>query len=536
MKRIILIALFSGLLAFGFRITGDMWSLQGSARPGDKTPPGHAYGKTKYPDPPVSNRNGRLNPRPSKPPVHPKPSIDPFPTLDFTVSAAALPTADDPAGSNVANKAVKAGTIITLIPPLEISLGETFTLSGSIKDWSGVPIVDESISFNINGSYLGQTRSDEKGNFLDTFNRPFDAGIYAITANFNGTHDLSYASAATTLQVQPADVTVQTIPAVSGVTFQLNNSQFVTGDDGSATIKVNKAGVYRLEVLTDEYSDPSQRIEFGRWLEDNYQPYKDITVPVIGVIQAGLNIFNLVSQAFIGLDGQPLDPARISEFTIRNQAGDSFVFNNGDPRWIPASRIAHRPLGLVQTKLLYSVISVKVDGSNVVNASQQQFYAEQNDNWKISLLLYSLTVKVNDGLFGSATGNSINLVYPNGEVKNYLLDKTGSVQIHGLARGNYSVEAVGAKGLGNKMPVALSRNQDANMKVLTYMDIGIMGFLGFLVALALFLFGRRQVLIKMIRTQQQLEPSRQGSLLEVDEILPADGNSAPPKDEVVKWS
>jgi hypothetical protein len=267
----------------------------------------------------------------------------------------------------------------------------------------------------------------------------------------------------------------------------------MTGDDGSASIKVNQPGTYHLQVLVNLYNDPNQRIEFGRWLADFYQPYTDITVPTNGVIQAGLNIFNLVGQTFIDLDGQPVDPSRISEFTIRSEQGDTFVLNNGDPRWIPSSRITRRVNGLIQTKMLYSVISVKLDGSNVVNASQQQFYAEPNDTWKISLLLYSLQVQVQDGLFGSAVGKSINLLYPDGEVKNFQLDKNGAVAIHGLARGNYTIEVLGVRGLGNKTPVALSRNQNASMKILTYMDIGIIGAFGLAVALALLLFGRRML-------------------------------------------
>ncbi len=344
---------------------------------------------------------------------------------------------------------IKAGTIITLVPPLDIAQGEAFILSGTIRDWSGNFVSNASIIFTLNGSYLGQTRSNDKGFFELKLTKPLDAGIYAITATFNGSRKLAFSSAATTLKVSPAEVKIQTIPPIAGVTFQLNGKQFVTGDDGTASIKVDKAGVYRLEALVGLYTDPTQRIEFGRWLEDNYQPFKDIQVPTNQVIQVGINIFNYVGQTFVDLDGSQVDQQRISQFTIRSEQGDTFVLNNGTPRWLPSSRITRRVDGLVITKLLYSVINVKLDGSNVVNESQQQFYAEPNDTWKISLLLYSLKVKVSDGLFGSAAGKSVNLLYPDGQVTNYPLDTSGWVEVHGLARGSYSIEVVGAKGLGN---------------------------------------------------------------------------------------
>jgi hypothetical protein len=186
--------------------------------------------------------------------------------------------------------------------------------------------------------------------------------------------------------------------------------------------------------------------------------------------------------------------------------------------------------------LLYSVINVKLDGSNVVNESQQQFYAEPNDIWKISLLLYSLRVKVSDGLFGSAAGKSVNLIYPDGQVNNYQLDPSGWVEIHGLARGNYSVEVVGAKGLGNHIPVALSRNQEANIMVLTYTDLSIAGFIGVLIALALLLYGRRGTLIASLKKRQSTPQRADNALILADEIQPANNTGMPQKDELIKWS
>jgi hypothetical protein len=431
---------------------------------------------------------------------------------------------------------IKAGTIITLVPPTDTTPGGSFLLSGTIRDWSGYLVANASITFTINGSYLGQTRSDKKGFFQQNFKKVLAAGIYAITATFNGTRTLSYSSAATTLNVVPTGVTVQTVPPVTGVTFELGGTQFVTGDDGSATIKVDKPGNYRLVALVGLYDDPTQRIDFGRWLEDNYQPFKDVAVPTKGVIQVGLNIFNQVGETFVDLDGVPVDPQRISQFTLRSEQGDVFVLNNGQPRWLPASRITRRVDGLVITQLLYSVINVKVDGSNVVNSSQQQFYAGPNDTWKITLLLYSLRVKVSDGLFGSASGKSINLHYPDGQVTNYPLDSAGIVEIHGLARGNYTIEIIGVKGLGNRIPVALSRNQNANVKVLTYVDISIVGFIGVLIALSLLLYGRRKSLISARLKRQHTIPGVDGPLFVSDGIQSAENNPAPPKDEIIKWS
>ncbi len=454
-----------------------------------------------------------------------------------TLPISAPPTAAQPALAPSILRAIKTGTIITLASPEATTQGGPFTISGTLRDWSGHLIPGASIIFTLNGSYLGQARTDNNGYFQQKFIKPLAAGIYTITASFNGTHTLAFTSAAATLSIPSANVVIQTVPPVAGVTFQLNGQQFVTGEDGSASIQVNKPGTYRLEALISLYNDPTQRIQFGRWLEDNFQPYTEIQVPTNKVIPVGLNIFNLVGETFVDLDGLPVNPDRISQFTIRSEQGDTFVLNSGNSRWLPASRITRQANGLVVTKLLYSVVNVSLDGSNVVNSSQQQFYAEPNDTWKISLLLYGLHIQVSDGLFGSAAGKSVNLIFPNGKIVNYPLDSTGALDIHGLARGNYTLQVIGAAGVGNRMPVALSRNQDANLKILTYTDLGIVGTLGLFVALALLLYGRRGILLSSIRNRQQsVQRAGNNAVLLDDDIRPAEGQGLPPKDEFVKWS
>lgn len=388
----------------------------------------------------------------------------------------------------------KIVTYITLEEPASADLGKPFTLSGSIKDQSGKPVVNKPILFTIDGEYLGQTRSNEEGIFERKFTKGLDAGTYKLTATSNATHTLEAAVTNATLKILPAKVRVQTVPAISGIPFQMNGIRFVSGKDGYATVEIDKSGQYRLEVLTDQYHSTTKRIEFARWLEESYQPYQDIQVPTDKVIQVGFNVYHLIGQSFFDLDGLAVPPQRVAEFSIRSAQGDMFVLHDGQPRWIPASRVARRALGLEETQLLYSVLSVTIDGSNVVNQSQQRFYTYPIENWPISLLLYSMRISAKDGLFGSPVGKSVNVEFPDGHVENYPLDENGTVEIRSLARGNYYTELVGTYGLSNRNPVALSRNQDVNTKVVTYFDIASVSLLGIVLALGLLLYGRRSIL------------------------------------------
>lgn len=404
--------------------------------------------------------------------------------------------------SSLSEPNMRISTYITFQELPTIKLGDSFDLSGSIKDFYGRPVADKSILFSMDDEYLGQIRSDKDGNFQWKFKKQLNAGTYVVTASSKVTSYLAGTSSSITFNITPAELQIQTVPAIAGVAFQLDDKIFFSGADGSASTMISKIGTYHLSVLTDKYNKPFERIEFGRWLEESYQPFKDIQVPTDGVIQVGLNVYHLVGQSFVDLDGNPVDPSRVTKFTIRSIQGDVFELTDGQPRWIPSSRIARRVNGLEESKLLYSVIDVMVDGSNVVNQSQQRFYANPGDNWKISLLFYSMSVDARDGLFGNPLGDSVNLQFPDGTVKSYPLDKNGVAEIHSLPRGIYTIEFVGIKGMSNRTPVALSRDQEVHTKVITNVDMGVAGAAGMILALGLLFYGRPGLIRTFLRRKQ----------------------------------
>ncbi len=300
-------------------------------------------------------------------------------------------------------------------------------------------------------------------------------------------------------------VQVQTVPPIPGVTFQIDGKRFVSGEDGFANIQIGQPGRYRLYALIDRYHNPFQRIEFGRWVTESFKPFQDIQVPTNKVIQIGLNVYYLTGQSFVDLNGSPVNPQRIKEFSIRSTQGDLFTFHDVQPHWIPASRVARRVSGLEEVKLLYSVLDVMVDGSNAVNQSQQRFYAQPNEVWPISLILYSLRVHARDALFGFAVGESVKVEFPDGRIENYPFDQAGTAEIHSLVRGNYYVDLVGAHGLSSHLPVALSRQQEVNTRVLTYLDILIIGMFGALIMLGLLLYGRPSLLGFRLKNNQPVK-------------------------------
>jgi hypothetical protein len=410
--------------------------------------------------------------------------------FSILLAALLLITSNLTALASSLHKSSLRSTVISLVPLEDINLGDKFDITGSIVDSSGNPIENEHIFINANGNYLGQAKSDATGIFLLKVNKELDAGKYIIQASFKGSRYFYGSDFSIPLQINTANVVVQTIPALYGVPFRMNGKEILSDGKGNVTFQFTKTGTYRLEVLIDKYQNSSVRIEFGRWGEEDYQTFRDIKVPATGVIQVGLNVFHQVSQNFVDLSGFPVSPDRITEYTIKSAQGDVFTYKNNQSGWIPSSRIARRITGLEETKLLYSTVNVTVDGSNVVNQSQQKFYASPNGSWQISLLLYSLQVHARDGLFASPVGKNVELQFPDGKIVKYPLDASGNAQIHTLARGLYTFKIDGVNGLTNPTPVALSRDQIVDVKVITFLDIGIVGFLGLILVFGLLIYGR----------------------------------------------
>lgn len=401
---------------------------------------------------------------------------------------------------------IRLGTFIRLDPQNPIVMGKPLTLSGDIKDQYGRPVVNKSIVFTVDGQYLGQISSDASGKFERTFEKVLDSGKHKLSVSSRETHLLAGASATMTLKILPAQIIIQTVPAIAGVSFEMDGRKFYSNQEGLAHIEMTHPGQYWLHVLVEDYHNPYQKIAFGRWLDEIYVPYRELQVPTADIIQVGLNVYHLQGQSFVDLDGYPVDPQRISELTIRSLQGDYFVWTNGQTRWIPASRVTRRLNGLEETKIYYSVSNVIIDGSNVVNQSQQRFYSNPGGTWTISLILYSLHVNARDGLLDVPVGKTLSLEYPDGKKESIPLDASGQVTLHSLARGVYHLKIEGVGGMSNRIPVALSRNQTVTVNIITTLDLLLVGGLAAILVLGLLFYGRpwlfRAALEKVPRMQR----------------------------------
>ena len=285
-------------------------------------------------------------------------------------------------------------------------------------------------------------------------------------------------------------VEIQITPALAGVQFALDKHEFVSDQQGVARIEVNRVGDYPLVILPITSSNADSRIEFSRWLDEVFTPDRKVTIPLRGPLHVGFNVYKRVSQRFLDLESKPVDSGRITSLLLKSSQGMAFNLTDNQPRWMQASSVARRTTGLEETKIQYSVDSVLVDGSNVVNQSQQRFYVQANDVWPIQLLLYTAQFQARDALFKFPIGSGIHIEHPGGRIEEIPFGPNAELSIGSLVRGIYRVNVFGALGISPISPIALSRDQDVQLLVISYLDIGIGAVLAAALSFGLLFIGR----------------------------------------------
>lgn len=377
---------------------------------------------------------------------------------------------------------------LTAVPPIELAGQITFT--ATLTTGTNQPLAGKMVAFLIGGLYQGQAKTNGQGVATLTVSQDLSAGSYSVNAVFSGTRDYATSQASTGLVINPAFVEVQTVPATPGVQFQLGDQSFTSGADGIAWVSVSQPGTYQLQVMPGGGLNPNMRVSFLRWIDDVVEPYRQIKVPTTGPIQVGLLLTYRFGETFVDLQGNPVSPSRVTSLKLKNSQGTNYTFADGQPQWLPAVQVARWANGLEPVNIQYSVMSVVVDGSNVVTGMQQRYYPQPGQTLKISLLLFSAQIKAHDALLNTPVGDGIILEYPNGTAMNYNFGENEAVTINSLARGIYYVQVTGIEGIIPRTPIALSQNQILDITILTRLDIFLGVFIAAMVALSLLFLGR----------------------------------------------
>jgi hypothetical protein len=256
--------------------------------------------------------------------------------------------------------------------------------------------------------------------------------------------------------------------SVDGVGFEADRS-------GRAEPPAGLPGPVR--VLETEIA-PGVRARFDRWYG--------------GRSIAAINLYYRVSPRFVDLDGKTVDPRMVTSTTLVGSDGGRSIFNAGQPRWLRGNRVVPESEGTRSTALSYAAHKVMVDGSSVVHRGQQRFVPSESPELRLRLLLFSARFQVRDALLGFPIGEAVRLRYPDGRVAREALDHDGQLTLDSLPRGDYRV-SVDALGISSSRPVALSGDQEVELRVISWLDVAIVLLALASIALALLYVRRPRV-------------------------------------------
>jgi hypothetical protein len=280
----------------------------------------------------------------------------------------------------------------------------------------------------------------------------------------------------------PTQVTVNTIPRVPGFAFTWRNATYTTGLDGTVKLPTTTRCDISPEFQASDRPIALQarsRARFAYWKHRAATTYT-----------AAFRIEYTVGFSYIDLQKRPMAPAKLDSVTLKSSLGSHLDMKPGDTVWLTGARVVPDPTGLLTKQVYWTVDTVKVLGVNVVVSGKNKFFPERNSRPVVRLLFFKATFRAHDLLFGFGTGSGVKLKFPNGKVEEYRFAKNSKIAVDHLPRGDYKVTPV-APGLALSSPVAITRNQFVDVKVLSYLDILVIMLAGLALAVGLVVLGRR---------------------------------------------
>lgn len=373
--------------------------------------------------------------------------------------------------------AVKSATVMSMDPVAAVAWGDRALVIVHLSLSNGAALANVHVDVQINGAVSGG-RTDSAGTAVFTPKGPVNPGTYIVTVIFNGSSTLLPSQASRTLTVKPRLLTIYTMPAATGLPFMLNGKLFVSDAKGIAQTVVPPT--------FDETKDlpnalplrvaPGIEERFARWRTHN------------GDIYATYEMYYDISLKFVDLAGNRIDPSRVTKVTFKSAIGALISVLPDQPFTVLGQRVVALTGEFQAKDITYAAQDVVVDGSSVVHVAQQRFTPSAERAWTLTLLFYAAQFSVHDALFGFPIDATVAVTYPDGHEVDMKTSK-GQLSMVALARGDYHVAARGW-GIAFSRPVSLSRDQQVDLKFISYLDVGVVVALVLVVALGLVALGR----------------------------------------------
>ncbi|MDQ1753091.1 MAG: hypothetical protein QOE71_4147 [Pseudonocardiales bacterium] len=294
----------------------------------------------------------------------------------------------------------------------------------------------------------------------------------------------------------PITLTIKTAPPLAGVQFSFDGHNVVTDGNGVARyVAQHDFARHTLTLVKTSVSTPTQRYQFSRW-GGQRDPDQAFTKSVKGLplradyaVTAAFSLQQHVQPTVVRQDGTAVNPGEVSAITVKSDFGQLMTMSPTSPTWLDVVRPAYHHSVLSAVAVKYSLQSVIVRGTNVVDAGRQVFLPS-TPNPRFVTQFYNLTVTAHDALFPTSRGKSIVVTYPDGATESVPFDAQHRAVLNDLPRGTYRLQIKAGLALVTSSQFTLSRDKTSDLTVISLLDLSVLGGLGLLLALGLIAVGR----------------------------------------------
>lgn len=310
------------------------------------------------------------------------------------------------------------------------------------------------------------------------------------------------------LQPWPITITIRTVPALAGIRFSFDGTTLVTGRRGVAAVtERHNFSLHSLRLLDTRVSKPGRRYTFARWAGQR-DPNQAFVPTVRGLpmradytVTAAFGARCPVTPHFTDQHGSALDPGRITEVSVRSDAGRTTRLSPSGTTWIRCVTASYVDSAMRKEDVQYSVQSVVISGANIVHAGVERFWPGRTARPTVVGYFHDLTIASHDALFGAATGNVALVTQPNHLVRRVPLGSRHSVTLSNLPQGEYRVDVKAGSAIISAQSLRLSRDQSVNLTAVSRADLAAIGGAGLLIVLGLPLLSgsRRRYLLGLLR-------------------------------------
>ena len=295
----------------------------------------------------------------------------------------------------------------------------------------------------------------------------------------------------------PITLTIKTVPSLANVEFAFDGRWVTTDQYGVATVtEEHNLTQHSLRIGDLGQEDTGLKFRFTRWVGQRNQN-EELLPTVTGLpMRADATIYAAVSvqypavpRVITQLDA-PVRNSDITSITVRNSTGQVAVLRPGQQAWLDGIVPSFQRNVLYAQPIGYSVQSVVVHGSNVVDAGRQHFDVTKTSTPTLTALFFNLTVQGRDSLFGRPLGSRATIRYPDGTKLIVNLGSQHKAVVANLPRGKYQVTISAPGSIVSAAKVTLSRTMTFQARAVTVLDLLSVLVSAVLVALLLLVLGR----------------------------------------------